>query len=347
MSLAGNCKTHVFLREAVLRRENTMKTSERKIYVYAGWEPLKDPVPIGRLFAIPSKNRELLSFEYEDTWLSSSEGRSLDPDLHLFRGRQYPRKEIPSFNLFMDSSPDRWGRTLMRRREALTARREGRPERFLEESDFLLGVHDRARMGALRFKTRESGPFLAEDTALSTPPWTRLRELEEAARRFGETENSLEEEGWLKILFAPGSSLGGARPKATAADPEGRLWIAKFPSHRDTEDTGAWEKCVHDLAAKAGLVVSESRLDQFSSQGSTFMARRFDRTEENTRIHFASAMPLLGKIWRSSGNALYSASRYRIPTTTSGTTAFCSMPQAGAFLPCTMSILIRTAGASA
>ncbi len=272
-----------------------MKHTEQKMYVYLDGPGRVAPIPVGMLFSMMAKNRELFSFQYDETWLSDKESRNLDPDLHLYRGRQYPRTEISSFGLFMDSSPDRWGRMLMRRREALEARKAGRPERTLEESDYLLGVHDLARMGALRFKTENQGPFLAEDTELSTPPWVRLRELEEAAGSIEDADDPLREEEWLRILLAPGSSLGGARPKATVVDPSGHLWIAKFPSHRDKEDSGAWEKCVHELARKAGMCVPESTLERFSGHGSTFMAKRFDRSVGGSRVHFASAMTLLGK----------------------------------------------------
>lgn len=263
--------------------------------VYAHWRGLSNPELCGRLNAEVLKGKESFSFEYSDEWLSSGHAQFLDPDLLLYRGRQYPQSEKNSFGLFLDSAPDRWGRLLMRRREAILARKENRKSVRLEESDFLLGVHDVARMGALRFKTEQSGSFLAADPPMATPPWTSLRELEHASGEFESVEDENLEEKWLAILLDPGSSLGGARPKASVLDPAGSLWIAKFPARQDGFDSGAWEMTVHDLAIKAGLSVPEAKLERYSDRGSTFLVKRFDRSSENERIHFASAMTLLGK----------------------------------------------------
>jgi serine/threonine-protein kinase HipA len=161
------------------------------------------------------------------------------------------------------------------------------------ESDFLLGVYDDARMGGLRFKTETDGNFLSDDRDFATPPWTSLRELEAASAAF-ESDDSQLEEKWIRQLIAPGSSLGGARPKATVMGPDGSLWIAKFPSKNDEQNTGAWEMVVHDLAVMCGLNVPEAKVEKFSKFGSTFLVKRFDRAGEQ-RIHFASAMTMLGK----------------------------------------------------
>ncbi|RKX74233.1 MAG: type II toxin-antitoxin system HipA family toxin, partial [Spirochaetes bacterium] len=278
-----------------------MSELERVIHVYADWDPLKDPKIMGEIHEITVRGKELVSFEYDPSWLSESQVLIIDPDLQLYRGRQYPGTDRSSFGLFMDSSPDRWGRLLMRRREALTAAGENHRLRKLSESDFLLGVHDTARMGGLRFKTDSYGAFLANDTD-AIPPYTRLRELEQAAVAFDSESGSPVEKEWLELLLIPGSSLGGARPKANVVDPSGLLWIAKFPSKQDEEDSGLWEMVVHDLALRAGLDVPEARLEQFSRYGSTFMVKRFDRTSGGTRklselkrIHFTSAMTMLGK----------------------------------------------------
>ncbi len=220
----------------------------------------------------------------------------LDPDLHFFSGRQYLNDEKVNFGLFMDSSPDRWGRLLMRRREAMMARLEQRKENFLFETDYLLGVYDEHRMGALRFKTEEDGNFLNDNKQMAAPPFTSLRELEQASLRL-EQENSIEDPEyikWLNMLMAPGSSLGGARPKASVLDINQNLWIAKFPSSFDDKNIGAWEMVVHDLAKEAGLNVAEAFIEKFASQHHTFITKRFDRIKEK-RIHFASAMTLLGQ----------------------------------------------------
>ena len=183
----------------------------------------------------------------------------------------------------------------MRRREAIRARNEERSPSPLQESDYLLGVYDETRMGAIRFRLSPDGEFVNNDRAMAAPPWTSLRELEAASRNYeDESQSDSEHEKWLSMLIAPGSSLGGARPKANVLDPEGNLWIAKFPSKADSTDIGAWEMVTHQLARQVGLRLPECRLDKFSKNGSTFLTKRFDRNG-NRRIHFASAMTLLGK----------------------------------------------------
>lgn len=268
----------------------------KSIYVYGDWETLKTPTLIGLLNAELYKNKEIFSFEYDSHWLKNNPYSFFDPDLELYRGRQYLPAEKELFGVFTDSCPDRWGRILMKRREALDAKDEGRKERTLTESDFLLGIQDLARTGALRFKTDENGPFLAEDSKHVIPVWTSLRELEDAAYHFDAGDGTDEEiRQWLKILLEPGSSLGGARPKATVQDVQNNLWIAKFPSKYDQNNTGAWEMVTHELAVLCGLNVPPAKCENFSKKGSTFLVKRFDRTSNNRRIHFVSAMTVLGK----------------------------------------------------
>ncbi len=248
---------------------------------------------IGQLYVNLIKGGETYSFEYNTNWLNKTAFKyQIDPELLTYPGRQYPNsKNI--FGVFADASPDRWGRVLMNKRERLLANKENRKPRKLYDSDYLLGVDDETRMGGLRFKLDLNGPFLSEDKDTATPPWTTLRTLEEAARTF-EKDDIGSTERWLNQLIKPGSSLGGARPKATVVDTTGQLWIAKFPSKNDENDTGAWEMVAHDLASLCGLNVPEAKLEKFSSLGSTFLVKRFDR-DGNKRIHFASAMTLLGK----------------------------------------------------
>ena len=266
------------------------------IFVYAHWESLDNPVLFGTLFVDSGRTGEIISFSYDEKWLLHSGNQiALDPDLQLFRGRQYPKQGDSLSGLFLDSSPDRWGRMLMQRRELIVSKKEKRASKRLQESDYLLGVHDIARMGALRFKREKTGDFLRSDSFLASPPWTRLRELEHGCSQLENATTLDEQEYWISQLNAPGSSLGGARPKATVQDEEGHLWIAKFPSKHDVCDSGGWEMIVHDLAYKSGIEVPEAFLDRFSPRGSTFLTRRFDRTETNKRIHFSSAMALLGK----------------------------------------------------
>lgn len=273
---------------------------ERVIYVYENWSA-ETPILMGKLYVSYVRGKEQFAFAYDNTWLTSESANfHLDPDLLLYNGRQYAPMDKVLFGVFADSCPDRWGRILMKRRETLQARKENRKPNVLGESDYLLGVFDETRMGALRFKTEESGMFLSADKELATPPWTTLRTLEAASLGFEMDESGLEEK-WLKQLLAPGSSLGGARPKATVQDEKGDLWIAKFPSKHDEVNSGAWEKVVHDLAKMCGLDVPDAKLETFSKSGSTFLVKRFDR-EGKKRIHFASAMTLLGKTDGASGS---------------------------------------------
>lgn len=270
-----------------------MSENQKVVYVYENFSS-EDPAFLGTLYVDNVRGRENFSFEYDSEWLKNGAYLFLlDPDLELYNGRQYPMGQKEMFGLFADSSPDRWGRVLMTRRERILADQDGRKPRKLLDSDFLLGVYDETRMGAIRFCLEKGGPFLSDDKKTPTPPWTSLRVLEDAARHFENDESGLEKK-WLDQLIKPGSSLGGARPKATVQDPEGHLWIAKFPSKHDDVDVGAWEKVVHDLARLCGLNVPESRLMTFSKYGSTFLVKRFDR-DESRRVHFASAMTMLGK----------------------------------------------------
>ena len=251
---------------------------------------------MGLLSADRNRGKEVFSFAYDDAWLSGVVAQQLDPDLALFEGRHYLREGRPNFGLFLDSSPDRWGRLLMRRREACYARREGRPERPLSELDYLLGVYDGQRMGALRFQEDGRSGFLNSDEHLATPPLTSLRELEHASLMFEADETGRDDDAlkWINQLLAPGSSLGGARPKAGVVDDQGSLWIAKFPSRRDGVDVGAWEVVVNELARLAGLRVPEVKSQRLTQRRHTYLSRRFDRLPTGERIHFASAMTLLG-----------------------------------------------------
>jgi len=260
------------------------------IFVFADWKGLDGATLMGRLHRSTVRGEEVLSFEYDTDWLQQSQPFLLDPKLQFVKGRQYADGANP-FGLFLDSAPDRWGRLLIRRRAALESIGTA-PVLF--DSDYLLAVSDTSRMGALRFSDGPAGPFLAEDTELSVPPLQRLRELEQASRRFEASDSDDPEHvEWLRLLIAPGTSLGGARPKCSVIDPQHRLWIAKFPSRADEYDVGAWEGLVYQLAENAGLRIGEARVERFSKAGTTFLVRRFDR-EHDERIHFASAMNLLG-----------------------------------------------------
>lgn len=269
-----------------------MAFNQKTVFVYDDFSE-NQPVLMGYLYVNVIKGGESYSFEYDKAWLKNTGLKlTLDPELMPYPGRQYPSGK-DNFGLFADASPDRWGRVLMNKRERILAEKEGRKPSKLYDSDYLLGVYDETRMGGIRFKIDSDGPFLSDDKETAAPPWATLRSLEEASRYFENDESGLDEK-WLNQLIKPGSSLGGARPKATVVDTQDQLWIAKFPSKNDENDTGAWEMVVHDLAARCGLNVPEAKLEKFSSLGSTFLIKRFDRIL-NKRIHFASAMTLLGK----------------------------------------------------
>lgn len=269
-----------------------MAINQKTIFVYDDFST-DQPVLMGSLYVNVIKGGESYSFEYDKGWLKKTGlTLTLDPELMPYSGRQYPNgKNI--FGLFADASPDRWGRMLMNKRERILAEKEGRKPSKLYDSDYLLGVYDETRMGGIRFKVNPEGPFLSDDKETAAPPWATLRTLEEASRNFENDETGLTEK-WLNQLIKPGSSLGGARPKATVVDTKDQLWIAKFPSKNDENDTGAWEIVAHDLAALCGLNVPEAKLEKFSPLRSTFLIKRFDRLGSK-RVHFASAMTLLGK----------------------------------------------------
>lgn len=277
------------------------------IYVYGDWEGLKAPKIIGKLNVETLRGKEVFSFEYDEKWLIEEKNTLFDPDLEFFKGRQYSTEEKPLFGIFTDSCPDRWGRMLLQRNEALNARKENRAVRKLNESDFLIGIDDYSRMGALRFKREKDGPFLSPLGENSVPVWTSIRELERAVFLLdseSEDDNNVRR---LRMLLAPGSSLGGARPKASVKDTEGNLWIAKFPSRNDSWDIGRWEMITHLLAEKCGISVSTAMMERYSDNGTTFLTKRFDRTPGGGRIHFISAMTALGK---TDGESAQSGSSY-------------------------------------
>jgi serine/threonine-protein kinase HipA len=274
-----------------------MKQNQTKIWVYADWDFLEEAQLMGWLTSQRVRGKEIFSFEYTESWVNHQNPiLSLDPNLGFYKGKQFLPEENNNFGIFLDSSPDRWGRLLMRRREAWQAQQEGRDEKTIFESDFLLGVFDGHRMGGVRFKLYEDGPFMNDQKKMATPPWTSLRELAHASLQLegDDAINDPEYAQWLNVLIDPGSSLGGARPKASVIDDNGHLWIAKFPSSRDDKNAGAWEMVLHELAKACGVHVSEARLQKFSGKHHTFLSKRFDRTDEQKRIHFASAMTLLG-----------------------------------------------------
>lgn len=260
------------------------------------WVWLDDPAfgPLQRIGTLSRGDRGSVRFAYDPDWLKHAHAFPLDPELDLAPGDFFPAKS--NFGVFMDSCPDRWGQVLMKRRETIEAKEAGRPPKTLGPWDFLIGVQDCTRMGALRFTLPGAPNFLA-DEILSAPPVAKLGELEHIA--FELTQPRQQDPGrlkeWLKVLVAPGASLGGARPKANLLGDDGGLWIAKFPSAEDDYDVALWEKLLHDLARRCGISVPESRVLRVGRGYHTFMVKRFDR-QGDARRFFISAMTLLGHV---------------------------------------------------
>jgi serine/threonine-protein kinase HipA len=269
-----------------------MSGRQRSVQVYVDADGTVGPVLMGTLHAQSSGRQEVFSFEYAPEWLASEAAFAFDPDLQLLEGAQYPAQSRSNFGIFLDSAPDRWGRLLMQRKENLRARQEEGTARRLAEWDYLLGVHDETRLGALRLRSLNGGEFLDSDARMAAPPITSVRELQAASEgleRHIDEEDHPDYARWLSQLLAPGSSLGGARPKASVRDEAGHLCIAKFPSRADTRNMAAWEMLAHRLAAKCGIHLPAARL---LDTGDTFLVRRFDRTAGGSRRAFVSAMTL-------------------------------------------------------
>lgn len=256
---------------------------------------LNDDLGPARQVGTLAHDRGQIRFHYEREWLQDPRAFALDPDLSLDEHPFFPKPDLGNFGIFLDSSPDRWGQTLMKRREALQAKDEKRPPRTLYAWDFLIGVQDLTRQGALRFRRPGTEAFLG-DEKMAAPPVTTLRELEAVAYQLSnrriEDLDALRK--WLAVLVAPGASLGGARPKANFTEADGSLWIGKFPARDDDRDIGAWEYVVHQLAQKAGIDVPPARLIKLNNDFHTFCVQRFDRANGSRRF-YASAMTLLRK----------------------------------------------------
>ena len=246
-----------------------------KLYIHL------DETFIGTVTADSVRGHETWTFQYDEDYVKASVPL-IDPAIVNVRGPQFPRLK-GGFGFLSDIAPDRWGRKLIKRRE----------KRELKESEYLLGVCDWTRQGAIRIKLEKDGPFVAEGREDAAPPWTTLRKLEDSARHLDADERGDGEERWLRDLFRPGTSLGGARPKANVTAPDGSLWIAKFPSERDERDVGALEYETSVLARKVGLNVPETKAQRLSRAGTTFFSKRFDR-DGARRMHYASAMTMIG-----------------------------------------------------
>ena len=269
-----------------------MANNKTDIFVYAHWLGMHEPKMIGILSAHQGKGRKSFSFKYDKNWLNSKEQFLLDPDINWFSGAQFPNGK-ENFGVFMDSMPDTWGKTLMKRKAVQLAQEKQIKTPNLYDIDFLLGVYDENRMGALRFKLNPQRDFLDNSHDYPTPPWSSIRELQHGASLVESDKNNNEVNKWLAILMAPGSSLGGARPKANILDETKHPWIAKFPSKNDTIDKAKWEYLAYKLAKLAGIEMAKSKIENISGNYSTFFTKRFDRLN-GERIHFSSAMTMTG-----------------------------------------------------
>ncbi len=268
----------------------------KKLYVYADFDWLKEIELVGELGYESLRGSDSYSFKFTDNWIKKYNAINLSEDLNNYPGIQYTRPNKDIFDCFADALPDRWGRTLLLRREQILAQEEKRPIRRLSSFDFLTGIDDFSRMGGFRFKEAPDGEFINADNSLRIPPLTDLRELIAASKEIEKSEeaNALPEKRWIAQLVQPGSSLGGARPKANVVDADRSIYVAKFPSLKDDYDAGLWEHFCHLLAKNAGINAADTKVLATNDKHHTLLSRRFDRTNAGIRIHFASAMTLLG-----------------------------------------------------
>ncbi len=267
----------------------------RSIFVYGDFDWMETPQLIGELSCDSVRGNETYGFSYDREWLAKYGDLFLSDDLQNFPGVQYSRPERDIFACFSDALPDRWGRTLLNRREQITAAEEKRAVRRLTSFDYLMGIDDASRMGGFRFAETPGGKFINCEASLRVPPLASVRELMHAAHEIeaSEEKHILPSKKWLAQLLHPGTSLGGARPKASVIDENGRLTVAKFPSRKDDYDVGLWEHFCHVMGRKAGLNVAETSV----IPGEDFhilLSKRFDRNNSGKRVHFASALTLLG-----------------------------------------------------
>lgn len=268
----------------------------KELYVYADFDWMETPALVGTLLFQEIRGRESCGFCFEREWLRKYEDITLDPELRPYPNMQYTEQGKDIFGCFSDALPDRWGRNLLRKRELLMAKEEQRRPKHLASSDLLCGIDDHSRMGGFRFKEDPDGIFLnSHSGAYPVPPIASLRELEDYSRRIelSERRKEMPEKRWITRLLNPGSSLGGARPKANVVDSDGHLYVAKFPSINDEYDIGLWEYFTNLMARKVGINTPDAGVIK-TGEYHTFISRRFDRNEIGKRIHFASAMTMLG-----------------------------------------------------
>lgn len=267
-----------------------------RLLVFADFDWLDKPELVGEVCYEKLRGSESYAFRFDDNWLKFHAGIKLSEDINNYPGLQYTQPGNDIFGCFSDALPDRWGRTLLKRREQIQASEEKRAVRNLSSFDYLIGIDDFSRMGGFRLKRELDGDFINVSPSLKIPPLTELRQLVLASQEVEKSEENdvLPEKKWIAQLIQPGTSLGGARPKAGVLDDSGNLCIAKFPSRKDDYDTGLWEHFSHLLARKAGIYAAQTKVLGGLGKYHTLLSKRFDRTDEGKRIHFASSMSLIG-----------------------------------------------------
>ena len=268
----------------------------KKLFVFADFDWLDGPTLVGELGYESLRGSDSYSFKFDNEWLNRFGNLFLSADINNYPGQQYTQPDRDIFGCFSDALPDRWGRLLLNRREQILAREEKRPVRKLSSFDYLMGIDDFSRMGGLRFKEEINGDFINSETTLRIPPLSDVRSLAAASMEVEkcEEQNQLPEKRWIQQLVHPGTSLGGARPKAGVMDSDGNLYIAKFPSRNDDYDVALWEHHSHLLAKAAGVNAASTSTIQAGEKYHALLSKRFDRLPDGRRKHFASALTLLG-----------------------------------------------------
>lgn len=267
----------------------------KRLYVYADFDWLDEAELMGELTCDTVRGNETYGFSFAIEWLAQHGDVFFGEDLRNYPGVQYTSPEKDIFSCFSDALPDRWGRTLLNRREQIVASEEKRPVRRLNSFDYLVGIDDESRMGGFRFSEIPGGKYINCDASLRVPPLANVCELMQAAHEIEASEelHVLPSKRWLMQLLRPGTSLGGARPKATVKDDDGNLAVAKFPSRKDDYDVALWEHFCHVMGRKAGINVADTHVVS-GGQYNILLSKRFDRTGAGRRKHFASALTLLG-----------------------------------------------------
>lgn len=268
----------------------------KKLFVFADFDWLDGPTLVGELGYESLRGSDSYSFKFDNEWLNRFGNLFLSADINNYPGQQYTQPDRDIFGCFSDALPDRWGRLLLNRREQILAREEKRPVRKLSSFDYLMGIDDFSRMGGLRFKEEINGDFINSETTLRIPPLADVRSLAAASMEVekSEEQNQLPEMRWIQQLVHPGTSLGGARPKAGVMDSDGILYIAKFPSRNDDYDVALWEHHSHLLAKAAGVNAASTSTIQAGEKYHALLSKRFDRLPDGRRKHFASALTLSG-----------------------------------------------------